>query len=373
MMDKINILVDAHVFDGKYQGTRTYIRGLYNFYHDPRFNIYLISSSEENLKNHFILPNVNFIEYKYNNKLLRFLIEIPRVVKKYKIDLIHFQYILPPFCRCKKIVTIHDILFKDYSKYFPFFYKIKNNLLFGLSIRIADMVFTVSKYSQDRIIHHYKYKANQIKITPNAVEASSNISFSDSINFSDSILKKYNLNKYIINVSRFEPRKGQHLILQAFMDLDLFEKNYELVLIGHYDLKYIKFTDILKKLPDKHLSKIKVLNNIADEEMFTLIRNAKLFIYPSFAEGFGIPPLEAAIQQTPVICSNQTAMKEFTFFKDRMFDPYNYNEFLNKINQYLYNSNLDIKNIEQAIKEKYNWNKISKNFFELLYFNFSRK
>ena len=46
-----------------------------------------------------------------------------------------------------------------------------------------------------------------------------------------------------------------------------------------------------------------------------------LFIYPSFAEGFGIPPLEAGVMKVTVACSNATAMKDFSFFQKTLFDP----------------------------------------------------
>src|SRR5471030_2917322 len=61
----------------------------------------------------------------------------------------------------------------------------------------------------------------------------------------------------------------------------------------------------------------------------------KLFVYPSKAEGFGIPPLEAAICKVPVLCSSATAMSQFDFFNPYMFDPNNEAEFELKLSRIL--------------------------------------
>ena len=63
------------------------------------------------------------------------------------------------------------------------------------------------------------------------------------------------------------------------------------------------------------------------ESAFTFFKWSEFFIYPSKAEGFGIPPLEAAALATPVLCSQKTAMQDYDFFSPYLFDPENYNEF----------------------------------------------
>ena len=67
--------------------------------------------------------------------------------------------------------------------------------------------------------------------------------------------------------------------------------------------------------------------------MLLLLRGASASVYPSFAEGFGIPPLEAIASGIPTICSNQTAMMDFTFLKKFEFDPNNEIEFNEKLNE----------------------------------------
>ena len=96
--------------------------------------------------------------------------QVPTVGDKclHNIDYAHFQYVIPPIKKCKYIVTIHDVLFLDFPQYFPFLYRLKNNLLFKYSAKKSDIVLTVSQYSKERIEMHFNI--NDVKIIPNAVD-----------------------------------------------------------------------------------------------------------------------------------------------------------------------------------------------------------
>ena len=145
----IKLLIDAHVFDGKYQGTRTYIQGIYSAmitHKDIEF--YFAAQNVSRLKSIFgIAENIHYIRLDATNSIWRLAWEYPRIIKKYKIDYAHFQYICPLIKCCKEIVTIHDLLFLDFPKYFPLSYRIKNRTLFMYSAKRADLLLTVSEYS----------------------------------------------------------------------------------------------------------------------------------------------------------------------------------------------------------------------------------
>ena len=103
--------------------------------------------------------------------------------------------------------------------------------------------------------------------------------------------------------------------------------------------------------------KIHWLEKIPQSDLIHFYNAARLFVYPSKAEGFGIPPLEAAALQTPVLCSSITAMKDFDFFGKGLFDPVDESGFRNKLEERLFgpSSRDDLLNISQAIMRKYNW------------------
>ena len=80
------------------------------------------------------------------------------------------------------------------------------------------------------------------------------------------------------------------------------------------------YPDLLhKSLQDAGFVQIKFLNNIEFNDLVEITRAAKLSIYPSFAEGFGIPPLESIACGIPTVSSNTTAMCDFYFIKEFFF------------------------------------------------------
>ena len=188
----MNILIDAHIFDDKYQGTRTYLKGLYAALIPlaKDWNFYFVANDIDNLKNEFgVSPNVYYIQLKSKSKYNRLLLELPRIIKENMIDCAHYQYITPFFKNCKTIVTTHDILFKEkrFKKYFPLKYRLINGALFKISAKKADVLLTVSEYSKEKIIEYYNLPEDKVYVTPNAVSP-------DFIcNNKGAVKKKYNL------------------------------------------------------------------------------------------------------------------------------------------------------------------------------------
>ena len=113
----MKILVDAHIFDHSYQGTSTYIAGLYNaMVKISGVEITLCAHDIKNLKDHFKDPNFKFIPLTSTSKWKRLSEEIPAITKQNKYDFAHFQYITPLFKHSKFITTTHDILFMDFPE-----------------------------------------------------------------------------------------------------------------------------------------------------------------------------------------------------------------------------------------------------------------
>jgi glycosyltransferase involved in cell wall biosynthesis len=358
----MNIFIDAHIFDKPYGGSRSYIKGLYSAWIkiNPSIHFYIAAYDIENLINEFgKSENLTFIKYASKNKLYRLLLDIPILISKHKIDYAHFQYISPFLKFCKEIVTIHDVLFLDFPELFPYLYRIKNNYLFRRSARRADILLTVSDYSKKAIEKHFKVNSNKIYITPNAISSDFTEIFKKNSNLVD-IKEKYNLEKYILFVSRIEPRKNHLSLVEAFVELRLAESGYSLVFVGHNDFPSVEYLDYLKLLPISLRQKIIHLDSIPDIDLISIYINCSLFVYPSLAEGFGIPPLEAAISKVPCICSNATAMEDYVFFDKNLYDPYNKEELKQLIISNLLNrQNEAIENIYQFVKSKYNWKTIA--------------
>lgn len=355
----MRLLVDAHVFDGAYQGTRTYIEGLYTHltqYKDIDF--YFAAHNEQYLKTVFgESANVHYIHLNSQGSTKRLVFEYPQIIKKYNVDYAHFQYISPLIKNCKEIVTIHDLLFLDYPQFFPISYRIKNNYFFKRSAKRADILLTVSNFSMNEMSKHFGIDNSRIFITPNSILPTKNV---EDIN----IKELYGLDKYILTVSRIEPRKNHLNLLRAFVELDLASKGYKLVMVGAKDLSYNSFFDYYNKLNKQYKEQVLFLQ-VPFNILVTLYRQANLFVFPSYCEGFGIPPIEAMSYGCPLLCSNSTAMAEFELPNEIFFDPYNLEELKQKMAKQLI-SPLDKATYASLVLSKYNWEQIAFDYYNLL-------
>ncbi|MEC4003516.1 glycosyltransferase family 1 protein [Flavobacterium sp. SUN052] len=350
-MKSFNIFVDCHVFDGNFQGTTTYLKGIYlEMIKDKDMQFFFAANDLEKITTIFgKQENVHYLKYKYHNKFYRLLIDIPILIKQHKIDYAHFQYIVPPLKYCKYINTIHDVLFLDFPEYFPLLYRIKNKYLFKWSAQKADIVLTVSEFSKNQIQKHFNIQ--NVQISPNAVDSNYFQQY-DKTKIKQQVKLKYNLEKYWLYISRWEPRKNHHTLLKVFVE-NKFYNDYSLVFIGDKAINNTMYNDYYGTLTDEIKAKIVTLNKVDFEQLLLLLRGANLSVYPSFAEGFGIPPLESVAARIPTACSNTTAMADFKFMKGNQFDPNNKQNMLEVINKTI-SGDIDLPKI-QKLKDNYNW------------------
>jgi glycosyltransferase involved in cell wall biosynthesis len=351
----LRIFVDCHVFDGPFQGTTTYLRGLYTeLIKNTDIEFFLAASDVAHLAEIFgTAPNLHYLAYKKHNKFYRLLIDIPRMIKQHRIDYAHFQYIVPPVKHCKYIVTLHDVIFMEYPEYFPLGYRIKNGLLFKHGAKKADILLTISDYSAQQIKKHLGLAASAI--IHNTAE---DVFFDpyDKSACSAAVAQKFGINNYWLYVSRREPRKNHHGLLKAFAEGG-FYNNYSLVFVGSRAIQNPEYDALYSSLPAAVQQKVVSFEKINFTDLLLLMRGARLAVYPSVAEGFGIPPLEAVAAQVPVACSGATAMADFTFLSDTLFDPYDTGDMIAKINTALQQTPARLETIRQGLKNQYSWQK----------------
>jgi glycosyltransferase involved in cell wall biosynthesis len=368
-VNKTKIFVDAHVFDSEYQGTRTFIREIYLILASkPDLELYLAAVDIQNLKKEFKNDSkIIFVQYSNKSSLSRLLFELPGLLKKLKIDIAHFQYIVPPVKTTRYLVTTHDVIFNEFPEEFSRGYRYSKNFLFGYSAKRSDILTTVSHYSERSIRKHLKIRNKPIHVIPNGVSKR----FFEPYNKTEAeeyISETYKISNFVLYVSRFEPRKNHVLLLQSFLDLDLFAKGYQLVLLGHRSLEVPEFDNLYNSLTADIQKRIFIHSRINDKDLLGFYRAAQVFVYPSKAEGFGIPPLEAGALKIPVLCSNASAMSDFTFFGDNHFDPTNQEEFNNKLARVIANDKEDrnLLFVSDTIRDQYSWESSAQKLYELI-------
>jgi glycosyltransferase involved in cell wall biosynthesis len=364
----MNLLVDCHVFDEAHQGTRTYLKGLYQELIQlmPSVDFFFTAADTENLRREFgNHSNVHYIPLR-RKKLVRLVLEFPYLIRKHRIDYAHFQYVVPPLKLCQYIVTTHDVLFNDFPGQFSLGYRTSKNFLFKWSAKMADLFFTVSLYSKDSISRHYNIPLKNIFVTPNGV--SQEFFNSDVISVHSDIVKEFRLEKFILFVSRIEPRKNHLALLQAFNELKLWEKGHSLIFVGRSDLPYPALETYLSNCPEDCRRNTHHIRSLQTPDLIALYRQAALSVYPSIAEGFGIPPLESIAAGTLVLCSNTTGMSEFVFLNEYMFNPLNVEELKTLLAKNLEQptDKRKMENLQSFVLENYTWQNSARKFADVL-------
>ena len=222
-------------------------------------------------------------------------VDLPNFLRKQGRPLLLNLCNTAPLFYRNKIVTVHDVAFRAYpqtfSKSFLYFYK----FMIPRIMRTARKVITVSEFSKTEITKYYGVPEENISVVYNAV---SEIFKPNTAN---------NGENYFLAVSSMNYRKNFIYILDAFCKYQEQGGKECLYIIG--DLKNASFKEMdLSKYTSN--PKIKFLGRVSDEELIKYYNNAIAFVYPSFYEGFGIPPLEAQACGCPAICAKASCLPE---------------------------------------------------------------
>lgn len=344
------IFLDCHVFDVEFQGTQTYIREVFIrvIESNPHIDFYLGARNILRLRKIFDFSNVYFCRYRFSNAIMRYNLDIYSILIRKKIDLAFFQYIIPFIKpkKCQFFTTIHDVLFLDYPDDYSFQYRVIRKFLFKKSSYYSDFIATVSNYSAQRINFHFGRKLEDILLTPNGVSVDNKSV--DKPYAIDYIKNNYGVKNYFIYVSRIDKRKKQFELVKFWEEND-FESN--LVFIG-FD-KSNKFAKSFKKNSIYHFQ------GISNNDLRYFLQASRGFCYVSSSEGFGIPPLEASLNEIPVLCCKDTAMSDFSFYS-----PYDFSYSSKDYTQVWYKflkhyGNVDVLDVKKKVMERYDWEKSS--------------
>ena len=154
--------------------------------------------------------------------------------------------------------------------------------------------------------------------------------------------------------------------MKAFVEINLWKSKYSLVFIGKICFKNEELQNIYESLDPDVKSHIYFLEDIPQFDLIHFYNASILSVFPSLAEGFCIPPLESVTMVVPTLCSNQTAMRDFDFFGEYLFNPLDLNELKIKINKQLQEGNQNIKLIAYKVHQKYSWGNTSRVLYKAI-------
>ena len=138
----------------------------------------------------------------------------------------------------------------------------------------------------------------------------------------ESVRSKYNLSKdFVLFVGTKEPRKNLLSLLKAFKKIK--SNDLELVIVGGQGWKGKKWQNFYESLDENIKSRIKNIDYCSEDDLPALYNLAKIFVWPSFYEGFGLPVLEAMACGCPVITSNNSSLPDIVKDKALLIESFN--------------------------------------------------
>ncbi|MCS6860146.1 MAG: glycosyltransferase family 4 protein [Abditibacteriales bacterium] len=237
------------------------------------------------------------------------MVQVPLVARRARMDVLHVQYIAPPWGGTRVVTAIHDVSFAVLPETFPLKDRLLLNFFIPLSASSAAKVITLSASSKRDLIERYGIAPEKIVITPCGVDET--MRRVEDPQVVAAVLRRYGITPpFILSVGLLQPRKNLPRVVDAFARLherrpDLPQR---LVVAGRvgWGVESLRERVRARRLEDA----VHFVGYVADEDLPALYSAADLFVYPSLYEGFGLPPLEAMACGTPVVTSNVSSIPE---------------------------------------------------------------
>ncbi len=342
-----------------------------------RFKLFYNGFRKEQLRFEWLdFPNVELWEFRIPNRLLD---SASRFLRKPQMDRLlggvdkffspHI-FLSSTSKRCEKIVTFHDLSFEKY----PEFYSSQKNF-WHLSMdprrqaREADKIIAVSESTKEDLMEIYQVPPEKIRVIYSGlgIKAKREVLPREKVY----VTRKYELPEdYILYLGTLEPRKNIVSLLQAFDHLKKEEafrySGLKLVIAG---AKGWLYDDIFRAARASSFRRDIIFTGyVEDRHKAALYRMARLFVYPSFYEGFGFPPLEAMAQDTPVVTSSISSIPEAVENTAVTVNPTNPDELYKAMREVLLDPKLssNLSAFGHGRAKLFDWNKCARETLEFI-------
>lgn len=350
-----------------YRGTGigTYTYQLISSLNDvDRMNEYLLfmpeaSVSDIDFRSNFHIKNIS--EGKSDNFWDE--VNIPNILTDKDIEIYHVPQNgvgLPKEKICPFVITLHDIIpLKMPETVGETFLRIFNNEMPDIVSR-CDGIITVSQFSKEDIATSFNFPKEKIFVTHLAAEEIYHPL--DRIECAELIKKHYGIvGDYILYVGGFSPRKNIVGLIEAFSKFaQEYKKDIKLVIVGKQGKSYNIYK---KRSQDLGIEDKVIFPGFIPIEHLPYVYNAsKLLVYPSFYEGFGLPPIEAMACGVPVITSNVTSIPEVVQDAAIYINPHDVDELSSAMNTIFNDDRLREKLIISGLvrSSEFSWRKTAK-------------
>ena len=339
----MRIGIDAHSVGTKLGGNESYavnlIEALAQIDSVNHYTIYVTTSEARdrftdrwsNFKVRSTLPHT---------PLIRIPISLSAELRKRPVDVLHVQFTAPPFCPCPVVVSIHDLSFEHLPETFKRRSRTQLRLTVRHSARRATRILSLSEHTRRDIIETYRIDAEKVSAIPLA--AAEHFGPVNDNRELQRVRHNYGIaGDYILCVGSIQPRKNLARLIRAYALLrgnSSADKLPKLVLVGKCAWLYDETLRTLEKAGVKDT--VVVTGYVPESDLPALYSGALCFVYPSYFEGFGLPPLEAMKCGAPVIVGDRTSLPEVVGDAALSVDPFDIEAIAAAITRLVNNSTL---------------------------------
>lgn len=362
----MHIGVDCRLFSTNFTGIGRYTHELVKhlikhhngpltlFFNEPEYSKFKIT--KPNIKK--VLVNAKHYSFAEQTRFLF-------ILNKHKPDLMHFPHFnIPIFYNRPYTVTIHDLILSFYpgKKMVRFYHRWAYNLTIKNAVKKAKKIIAVSNSTKQDLQKHLHVPPKKIHTIYNGVSE-----IFKPIKSTTAILKKYKITPpFLLYTGVWRSHKNLPRLLEAFHILRERGLPLQLVMTGKKDPHYPEVLDTIKRL---NLTPNIILTGlIPEQDLNALLNAAKIYVFPSLYEGFGLPPLEAMKCLTPVVASNSSSIPEVCQKNAIFFNPLDPSDIADKIESLYKDTDTQAALIAQGKKhaDTFTWQKSATKTYKLL-------
>jgi glycosyltransferase involved in cell wall biosynthesis len=358
----MRIGIDARLYGPKHTGIGRYVKNLIDHLLElDHQNMYVLFGNPQDLEIYKQYKNVQIVKFTPRVYTLAEQFLGPFVFSLAKLDLLHVPHINAPIFYFGNLnLTVHDLIKhlstgKQTTTLPKWQYSLKH-LFYRLSVYLnvhkARNIITPTQYWKNELINRYRLNPSKIHVTYEGVDW--HFSAADKSD-SKKLLKKYNLQKpFVIYTGNLYPHKNVDLLIKAVNHFNsTHDHKLTLALICGRSVFHQRISES---------EFIKPLGFVPDEDMSDIYSEALALVQPSLIEGFGLTGLEAMAVGLPVVSSNASCLPEVYQDAALYFDPYDYQDLANKLEQIAIDKKLRETLITEGFNQVklYSWKKMAK-------------
>ena len=351
----LRIAIDAHSVGTGLGGNESYatnlIEGLAEIDSVNSYTLYVTRREAlERFSNRW--PNFSVRTTLPHSPLIRIPLTLSAELRRNPVDVLHVQFTAPPFSPCPVVVSIHDLSFEHLPQTFKWRSRKQLRITVRRSARQAAQVIALSEHARSDIISTYSINPANVSVIPLAAPAHFRPT-RDEVEL-QRVRQTYGIEgDYILSVGAIQPRKNLSRLVAAYSRLRWARpegKLPQLVLVGKCAWLY---DETLRTIKELEISNSVILTGYVPEaDLPALYSGALCFVYPSYFEGFGLPPLEAMKCGAPVIVGDKTSLPEVVGDAGILVDPFDIDELAAAIQKLIADSELRmqlrVKGLERA-------------------------